>query len=135
MFLMNNVLCCMSTIVLWFILVRLLRPPNLIHLGRGLLYAMYSLALTMLVTTIVIYTLFVFGKSNTLPVTQPKETEMVAQPAAEKSAQPAQPATEESAPAQPAAEESAQPAQPAQPTVDAETPAQPTPTTENQVEL
>ena len=135
---MNNVLCCMSTIVLWFILVRLLRPPNLIHLGRGLLYAMYSLALTMLVTTIVIYTLFVFGKSNTLPVTQPKETEMVAQPAAEKSAQPAQPAqptVDAETPAQPAAEESAQPAQPAQPAADAEAPAQPTPTTENQVEL
>ena len=121
----------MSTIVSWFIPVRLLNLSNLIHLGRGLLYTMYSLALTMLVTTIVIYSLFVFGKSNTLPVTQPKETEMVAQPA-------------ESTPAQPAAEESAQPSQPAQPAVaeesaqpavDAEAPAQPTTTTENQVEL
>ena len=73
----------------------------------------------MLVTTIVIYSLFVFGKSNTLPITQPKEMEMVAQPAAETPAQPAQPAAEA-------------PAQPAQPA--AEVPAQPAPT-DKQIEL
>ena len=79
----------------------------------------------MLVTTIVIYSLFVFGKSNTLPITQPKEMEMAAQPA-----QPAQPAAETPAqPAQPAAEAPAQPAQPA-----AEAPAQPAPT-DKQIEL